>query len=73
MKEYILISTTFDNKEEANKVIEVLLEKRLVSCCQLSKIESFYHWNDYIPLHKYPSGYHAYPYEFLSILFPFRQ
>lgn len=43
-KKYIMITTTFDNKEEANKLIELLLEKRLVSCCQLSNIESAYHW-----------------------------
>jgi periplasmic divalent cation tolerance protein len=39
-----MISTTFDNKEEANKLIKMLLEKRLVSCCQLSKVTSSYHW-----------------------------
>ena len=43
-KEYIMITTTFDNKEEANAIIEMLLEKRLVSCCQLSNITSSYHW-----------------------------
>lgn len=43
-KEYCMITTTFDNEEEANKVIETLLEKRLVSCCQLSNITSSYHW-----------------------------
>ena len=41
---YIIITTTFENKEEANKIIEILLEERLVSCCQLSHIESSYHW-----------------------------
>lgn len=44
MNKYIMITTTFDNKEEANKIIELLLEKRLVSCCQLSNITSSYHW-----------------------------
>ncbi len=44
MNKYIMITTTFDNKKEANKVIETLLEKRLVSCCQLSNITSSYHW-----------------------------
>ena len=44
MNNYIMITTTFDNKEEANKIIELLLEKRLVSCCQLSNITSSYHW-----------------------------
>ncbi len=42
--EYCMITTTFDNKEEANKVAEILLENRLVSCCQLSNITSSYHW-----------------------------
>ena len=44
MKKYILITTTFDNKEEANKVIDILLNERLVSCCQISTITSKYHW-----------------------------
>ena len=43
-KKYCMITTTFDNKEEANKIIKHLLEKRLVSCCQLSCITSSYHW-----------------------------
>lgn len=43
-KKYIMISTTFEDKEEANRLIEILLEKRLVSCCQMSDIESSYHW-----------------------------
>lgn len=44
MNKYIMITTTFDNKEEANKIIKILLEERLVSCCQLSTITSSYHW-----------------------------
>lgn len=44
MNKYILVTTTFDNKEEADKVIKILLEKRLVSCCQTSNITSSYHW-----------------------------
>lgn len=48
MDKYIMITTTFDNKEEANKIIELLLEKRLVSCCQLSSVISSYHWKDKI-------------------------
>lgn len=43
-KEYIMITTTFDNKEEAEKTINTLLEKRLVSCCQLSNVTSSYNW-----------------------------
>lgn len=44
MSQYIMITTTFDNKDEANKMIDLLLEQRLVSCCQLSNITSSYHW-----------------------------
>ena len=44
MNKYMMITTTFDNREEANKIAELLLEKRLVSCCQLSNITSSYHW-----------------------------
>lgn len=44
MGKYIMITTTFDNKDEANKIIEMLLRERLVSCCQLSNITSSYHW-----------------------------
>ena len=44
MGKYIMITTTFDNKDEANKISELLLKERLVSCCQLSNITSSYHW-----------------------------
>lgn len=44
MNKYIMISTTFEDREEANRIIKLLLEKRLVSCCQLSNITSSYHW-----------------------------
>lgn len=44
MNKYIMITTTFDNEAEANKIIELLLEKKLVSCCQLRNITSSYHW-----------------------------
>jgi len=44
MKKYILITTTFDNKEECDKVVNLLLEDKLVSCCQISEITSKYHW-----------------------------
>ena len=44
MNQYIVITTTFDNKIEAEKIIELLLNERLVSCCQLIDITSSYHW-----------------------------
>ena len=42
--EYIIVSTTFADEKEAKKTANLLLEKRLVSCAQMSDIESFYHW-----------------------------
>lgn len=44
MSQYIMITTTFDSKDEADKLIDLLLQQRLVSCCQLSNITSSYHW-----------------------------
>ena len=38
MNKYIMITTTFDNKDEANKISELLLKERLVSCCQISNL-----------------------------------
>lgn len=44
MSQYIMITTTFDSKDEADKLMDLLLQQRLVSCCQLSNITSSYHW-----------------------------
>lgn len=44
MSKYCVITTTCDKIEIANKMINSLVEKRLVSCCQMSKIESTYWW-----------------------------
>lgn len=41
---FIEITTTFENKEEAEKMAKLLLDERLVSCAQISKIDSLYHW-----------------------------
>lgn len=48
MNQYIIITTTFDNKDELDKVSKILLEDRLVSCCQVYNIESSYWWKDSI-------------------------
>jgi len=42
MSQYIMITTTFDSKDEADKLMDLLLQQRLVSCCQLSNITSSY-------------------------------
>lgn len=44
MSQYIMVTTTFDNKEEANRITDLLLNEKLVSCCQLSNITSSYRW-----------------------------
>ena len=44
MNKYLLITTTFNNEQEAKKLIDFLLSKRLVSCCQLSTVNSTYRW-----------------------------
>ena len=46
LNEYIIV-TTFCNKEEiANKIVDTLLEKRLVAGSQLSKVHSKQWWNN---------------------------
>ncbi len=42
MNKYILITTTFNNKKNLKKVTDILLERRLISCIQISKIKSKY-------------------------------
>lgn len=44
MNKYIEIRTTFDSHELADIVVNYLLEKRLVACCQVNEIVSTYHW-----------------------------
>ena len=46
MNKYIMIMSTFDSMEELEKVSNILLEKRLVSCTQVSTIKSTYDWNE---------------------------
>ena len=46
MHSLIIISTTFEQKEDGVKIARLLLEERLVACAQLSgPISSYYHWN----------------------------
>ncbi len=45
---YCIITTTCNKKEIADKIIDSLLEKRLVCCCQVTNIESSYCWKEKI-------------------------
>lgn len=41
---YIVVKTTFEKRDEAEAMARLLLEKHLVSCVQISEIDSLYHW-----------------------------
>jgi len=46
--EYSIIITTAANKESAQKIAKLLIEKRLAACVQMFPIESVYFWQDKI-------------------------
>lgn len=46
--EYIIINTFCDSEEIANKIVNILLEKKLVAGSQISKVHSVYYWNNKI-------------------------
>lgn len=43
---HIIVTTLCDKEEIANKIINRLLEKRLVAGSQVSKVHSKYWWNN---------------------------
>lgn len=45
MNNYIIITTAFDNKEEAVNIRNELLEKQLIACGQINDINSSYYWD----------------------------
>jgi len=44
MTRFVQITTTVENKGDANTIAAHLLEQRLVACVQISKCTSMYHW-----------------------------
>lgn len=48
MDDYIIVTTLCNKKEIAENIQKVLLEKRLIAGCQISKRESSYWWNEKI-------------------------
>ncbi len=46
MDKYIIVTTLCDKEEISSKIIDTLLEKRLVSGCQIAKVHSKYWWNN---------------------------
>lgn len=43
---YIEIKTTFEEKGEAEKLVELLLDKKLIACGQIFEIDSHYVWKN---------------------------
>lgn len=41
---FITITTTFEVREEAKKMADMLVDEKLVACGQICEIESFYTW-----------------------------
>ena len=46
MDKYIIVTTLCDNEKIANKIIDTLLEKRLIAGSQATKVHSKYYWNN---------------------------
>lgn len=46
MNNYIIVTTLCDKEEVANKIVDTLLQKRLVAGSQISKVHSKYWWNN---------------------------
>ena len=42
----IIIQTTCKNRKEASYIAKILVESKLVACVQMSKIKSFYMWEN---------------------------
>ena len=42
--QYIEVKTTFEKKDEAFNLANILLSKKLVACVQIGEIQSLYHW-----------------------------
>ena len=43
--EICMIESAFDNKDELNKVVAILLKEKLVSSCQIVESDSRWNWN----------------------------
>jgi periplasmic divalent cation tolerance protein len=41
----IAVFTTVGSEDEAKRIARALVERRLAACVQISRIESFYHWD----------------------------
>ena len=46
MDKYIIVTTLCNKEEIANKIIDTLLEKKLIAGSQVTKVHSKYWWNN---------------------------
>ena len=46
MDKYIIVTTLCDKEEIANRIIDTLLEKKLIAGSQVTKVHSKYWWNN---------------------------
>ncbi len=44
--EYVMVTTTFESSEDADSMVSLLLEKKLIVAGQIKPIRSVYMWND---------------------------
>ncbi|MBI2452408.1 divalent-cation tolerance protein CutA [Candidatus Pacearchaeota archaeon] len=42
--EYLIVSTTIDNKKDAKRLARKIILAKLGACAQISKIKSYYKW-----------------------------
>ena len=48
MNKYIIIRTFTDDLENANKIVDILLDEKLIVGSQISEVHSKYWWNNYL-------------------------
>ena len=48
MNKYIIVRTFCDNLDNANEIIDELLDKKLIVGSQISEVHSKYWWNNYL-------------------------
>ncbi|KXB55494.1 divalent-cation tolerance protein CutA [Lachnoanaerobaculum saburreum] len=46
MSEYCIVLTTFENKEQAKPIIDIILQEKLAACIQEMSIQSHYLWKE---------------------------
>ena len=44
MPAFLLVVTTVDSRDEADRLARALVEQRLAACAQISEIDSYYTW-----------------------------